>query len=151
MRFENTIEIDCPVETVFQFIADFENTPKWNYYVTQVRRTEGATVGKGTIYHQVRKTDEQKYQVIQYQPHQKICVKTLEGETPAFERLFVFEKTNRGTRIIDTWELDTGHNPLLQWIGQGKVKNAVADNLKKLKQLLEEGETRLQDGRVVTV
>jgi uncharacterized membrane protein len=151
MNFDNTIVIQRPVEEVFRFVADFENVPKWNYYVTQVRQTTGGSPDKGTVYHQIRKNDEQDYRVVDYQPHQKLGVKTLEGSKPAFERLFIFEETDNGTRITDKWQLDTGHNPLLQWVGRGKVKASVAENLGKLKQLLEEGRTRLQDGRVVTI
>jgi hypothetical protein len=59
LEFENTIRIDRPVDEVFAFLSDFENIPKWNYYVLEVRQLSDNPVGVGTTYHQVRKTDEQ--------------------------------------------------------------------------------------------
>ncbi|MGW8318638.1 MAG: SRPBCC family protein [Candidatus Promineifilaceae bacterium] len=49
IEFENTIVIQRPVEEVFAFVSDFENVPKWNYYVQQVARTSSgpaAVAGK---------------------------------------------------------------------------------------------------------
>jgi uncharacterized membrane protein len=37
LEFENTILIDRPTDEVFAFLSDFENIPKWNYYVLEVR------------------------------------------------------------------------------------------------------------------
>jgi uncharacterized membrane protein len=37
LEFENTIHIDRPVNEVFELLSDFENIPKWNYYVLEVR------------------------------------------------------------------------------------------------------------------
>ena len=37
LEFENTIRIDRPVGEVFAFLSDFENIPKWNYYVLEVQ------------------------------------------------------------------------------------------------------------------
>lgn len=58
LEFENTIRIDRPVDEVFAFLPDFENIPKWNYYVLEVRQLSESPIGIGTTYHQVRKTDE---------------------------------------------------------------------------------------------
>lgn len=64
---------------------------------------------------------------------------------------FTFENIGGATRLTDEWELETGRNPLLERLGTMKIKSAVAGNLAKLKQLLETGETRLQDGRTMRI
>ncbi len=148
IQFEITIEINRPVTEVFEYVANFENIPQWNYYVLRVHQISAGTSAAGALYHQTRRDDEQRYQVTAHQPNQKIAIKTTPGSSPAFERVFTFEKTTTGTRIKDVWKLETGHNALLERLGAGKVKSAVADNLGKLKELLETGQTRLQDGRV---
>jgi len=61
LEFENTVYIDRPVDEVFSFLSDFENIPKWNYYVLEVRQRSESPIGIGTTYHQVRKTDEQVF------------------------------------------------------------------------------------------
>jgi uncharacterized membrane protein len=74
MHITNTLIINRPVSETFAFISNFENMPKWNYFVAQ-------TIG---------------------------------------------------------WR-------------DSRVSSAVRDNLAKLKELLETGQVRLQDGRVETV
>lgn len=39
LEFENAIHIERPVEEVFEFLADFENLPKWNYVVQGQKQT----------------------------------------------------------------------------------------------------------------
>lgn len=148
MTFENTIDIQQPVETVFAFATDPTQIPKWNYYVVTVEQIAGTTPTVGARYHQVRQNDEQTYQTTEYAVNQVVTVKTLPGKKPAFERRMRFEPLPTGTRLIDQWSLETGLLPVLEGLGAGKVRAAVAENLGKLKELLETGETRLQDGRI---
>jgi uncharacterized membrane protein len=149
ISFENTIEIQLPVKEVFEFVANFENTPKWNYFVTNVRQIEGSAPGAGAVYHQRRIHDEQTYRVTDYKTDHSVAIKTIKGSTPALERHMVFESTANGTRIRDQWNLELSTNPLVERLGKGRVKSAVAENLGKLKQLMETHETRLQDGRLI--
>lgn len=149
ITFDNSIVIDRPVEEVFAFVADFENVPKWNYYVRKVTRTTPDQTGLGATYHQVRQSDVQDYRVIKYEPNEKVVVKTLPPSQPAFEMRFTFEPTGNRTRILDEWELDTGRPEILERLAAGRVKGAVKENLQKLKELLETGSVDLQDGRRV--
>jgi ligand-binding SRPBCC domain-containing protein len=119
--------------------------------VKKVRKLTDGPIGVGTRYHQVRKTDEQDYQITAYDPDHRLVIKTLADSKPRFERWFEFEQEENGTKIVDTWTLDLGGNPLIEMIGTRKVKFAVAENLWKLKDLLEKGETQLQDGRVIEI
>jgi uncharacterized membrane protein len=149
MNFENTIIIECPLEEAFAFVADFENVPKWNYFVKNVRKLSGGA-GEGTIFHQIRQSDQQDFQVTDYRPNEAIAVETTPGSQPQFERRFVFESVDGGTQIVDSWKLDLGRHPLIQRLGAPRVKAAVSANLGKLKELLETGQPHLQDGREIT-
>jgi uncharacterized membrane protein len=147
IEFENTIRIDRPVAEVFKFLSDFENMPKWNYYVLVVRKLSDGPIGVGTTYHQVRKTDEQDFCITELEQNHKVAVKTLPQSSPALEMRFILDEEGSATRMTDEWKLDTGGPALLKWLGAHRVKSAVAENLTKLKQLLEEGLVVLQDGR----
>jgi uncharacterized membrane protein len=151
LKFENTIRIDRPVEEVFAFLSDFENIPKWNYYVLEVRQLSESPIGVGTTYHQVRKTDEQDFRIIEFEPGHTVGVKTLPQSSPSFERKFTLYEEGDTTRLRDEWKLDTGRPAFLERLAGGRVKSAVAENLAKLKELLEEGRVVLQDGRQVTL
>ena len=151
LEFENTICIDRPVDEVFAYLSDFENIPKWNYYVLEVRQRSESPIGVGTTYHQVRETDEQDFRITEFEPNHRVVVKTLPQSSPGLEMRFTLYEEGNTTRIRDEWKLDTGRPAILERLTGGRVKSAVAENLAKLKELLEEGRVVLQDGSQVTV
>ena len=151
LEFENIIRIDRRVEEVFAFLSGFGDIPKWNYYVLEVRRLSEGPTGKGTTYHQVRKTDQQDFRIMDFEPDHTVAVKTLPQSSPRFERRFTLYEEGDTTRIRDQWKLDTGRPAVLERLARGRVRSAVAENLAKLKELLEEGRVILQDGRQVTL
>jgi uncharacterized membrane protein len=151
LEFENAIPIDRPIDEVFAFLSDFENIPKWNYYVLEVRQLSESPIGIGTTYHQLRKTDQQDFHIIEFEPNNTVAVKTLPQSSPSFERRFTLYEEGDTTQIRDQWKLDTGRPALLERLARGRVKSAVSENLRKLKELLQEGRVVLQDGREVTL
>jgi uncharacterized membrane protein len=150
-EFENTIRIERPVDEVFAFLSDFENIPKWNYYVLEVRQLSANPIGVGTTYHQMRKTDEQDFRIIEFEPNHTVAVKTLPQSSPDLEMRFTLYEEGDTTRIRDEWKLDTGTPAILERLVRRRVKSAVAENLAMLKELLEKGRVVLQDGRQVVV
>jgi uncharacterized membrane protein len=151
LEFENTIPIERPIDEVFAFLSDFENIPKWNYYVLEVRQLSESPIGIGTTYHQLRKSDQQDFRIIEFEANHRVAVKTLPQSSPSFERRFTLYEEGDTTRIRDQWKLDTGRPALLERLARGRVKSAVSENLSKLKELLQEGRVVLQDGREVTL
>ncbi len=151
VRFSNNLTIDRPIDEVFRFLADFENLPKWNYYVLEVRKLSDGPIGIGTAYHQVRKTDEQDFRITEFDQNHKVTVKTLPQSSPSLEMKFTLYEEGGATRIIDEWNLETRWPALLERLGARKVQAAVAENLTKLKELLEEGQVVLQDSRLITL
>jgi carbon monoxide dehydrogenase subunit G len=149
LKFENSIRIQRPIAEVFTFLSDFENLPKWNYYVLKVSKRSTGPIGIGTTYHQVRKTDEQDFRIIELEQNHVVAIKTLPQSSPALEMRFTLYNEGGATLIRDEWTLDTGQPALLERLAAGKIKSAVAENLAKLKELLEEGRVILQDGREI--
>ena len=147
MKFQNDIEIQASINEVFEFVADMRNMPKWNYYVTKVTQENGDGPKLGACYYQTRKTDSQRYEIIHYEPWQSLIIKTIPGSSPMFERHLRFEATANSTRLIDEMTLRTGYPGILERLVVGRTRRAVAENLGKLKELLEYGQTQLQDGR----
>ncbi|MBD3225516.1 MAG: hypothetical protein GF313_12375 [Caldithrix sp.] len=147
MKFQNVIEIQASIKDVFEFVADMRNMPKWNYFVKRVTQENGDRPELGARYYQTRKTDSQRYEIIQYEPGQSLIIKTIPGDSPMFERHLRFEAIANGTRLIDEMSLRTGYPGILERLVVGRIRRAVAENLGKLKELLEHGQTQLQDGR----
>ena len=150
MHFTNTLIIGRPVADTFAFVSDFENMPKWNYFAAETTHESPPGRGAGTIYRQRRRTDEQRFVVTDFEPDQLVAVRTLRPGRDLQMR-FTFEPHEGGTRLTDDWALDTGLPRWLERIGAARVSSAVRDNLAKLKELLETGRVRLQDGRIETV
>jgi len=149
MKFQNQIIINVPIRNAFVFVADMRNIPSWNYFVTAVVQTAGDAPSQGAQYHQIRKQDEQEYEITRYDENSAVAVKTLPGYAPTFERQITLESVSDGTLLIDQWQISTRYPGFLERLAVGRIRNAVAENLGKLKELLEHGETQLQDGRVV--
>lgn len=151
IEFETMIRINRPIAEVFAFLSDFENIPKWNYYVLEVRKLSHGPIGIGTTYHQVRKTDEQDFRITELDQDHSVAVKSLPQSSPGFEIRFTLGDEHGTTRVRDEWKLDIGRSALIEWLGARRVKSAVAENLIRLKELLEEGRVVLQDGRRATL
>ncbi len=148
LHFKNKLEINRPIADVFSFISNFENMPKWNYFVLEVRKLSEGSIGLNTTFRQVRKTDTQEYKITEFEPNRKVTVETM----PPYSKLvmrFTLEQENNHTLLTDEWELDTGKPAFVERLAGRNVKSAVAQNLQKLKQLLEIGRVTLQDGRTV--
>ena len=65
---------------------------------------------------------------------------------------FILSSEGNSTRLVDTWSVKVAwYEILVARLIKNKIKNAVADNLDKLKTLLETGKVTLQDGRDVSL
>ena len=114
----------------------------------EVRKLSEGSIGLNTKFRQVRKTDTQGYRITEFEPNSRVTIETL----PPYSKLvmrFTLEQANNHTLLTDEWELDTGKPAFIERIAGGNVKSAVAENLQKLKELLETGKVTLQDGRTV--
>ena len=147
-KFSNQLVINAPAAEVFAFISDFQNIPKWNYYVMSVTQVEGDSITVGARYHQIRKNDEQYYEIIALTPDASITVQTSAG-LPRFTRKMTVKPHENGTHLLDEWIFDFGWIPFANLFISKRVKSAVGANLQKLKTLLETSKVTLQDGRTI--
>lgn len=141
IKTEKSIIIDRPVEEVFAYVSDLQNSPQWQNGVLEARRTTKGALGVGTQYTSVRKfmgrRMEAVIEFVAYEPNKKIAFKSTSGTTP-FEEYFLFESTAEGTRLTSVLELQTGGlmglaDPLIA----GSIKRQMDANFGDLKDLLE--------------
>ena len=139
--FENTITIHRPSEEVFAFLADFENVPKWNYAIEKTRKTSPGPVGVGSAYRQTRsvpRKGEEGFEVTVFEPGKRLAVRGQIG--PFRARIgYLLEAAPGGTRLTNDVALDPspGILGLAARLSIPRVKAAVAENLSKLKEILE--------------
>ena len=139
--FENTLVIRRPIEDVFAFLADFENIPRWNDAIVKTHKVSQGPVGVGTIYQQVRSVpsrSEERFEVTAYNPPRQLEIRGQLGPFPS--RLsYDLAAAPEGTRVTNTVELELrGPGRLLGRVAVPRVRDAVAANLRKLKELLEQ-------------
>jgi uncharacterized protein YndB with AHSA1/START domain len=141
--FQNTLTIRRPIEDVFQYLADFENVPTWNYAILQTTRTSPGPVGVGTTYRQIRSIpsrSEEGFEVTAFEPPSRLEV---HGDVGPFTATigYLLARTDDGTRLTNTVDLQpaSGALRLLAPLATSRVRTAVAANLDTLKQILETG------------
>jgi carbon monoxide dehydrogenase subunit G len=139
--FANTVTIHRPAEEVFAFLADFENVPKWNYAIEKTRKASPGPVGVGTVYRQTRSIpgrSEEGFEVTVFEPGQRLAIRGQIG--PFRARVgYLLEAVPGGTRLTNDVALDPspGVLRLAARLATPRVKTAVAENLGKLKEILE--------------
>ena len=139
--FHNTVTIDRPTDEVFAFLADFENIPMWNYAIEQTTKTSAGPVGVGTRYHQTRSVPNrgvEDFEVTVFEPARRLA---LHGQIGPFQAQISYklEAVAGSTRLVNNVELDPSPAALrlVAPLTTPKIKAAVAQNLGKLKQVLE--------------
>lgn len=138
IRFQNTVEINHPLEAVFAFVANFENAPHWNPALLRVRQTSEGAIGVGTTFHLSRRYDAQNILITDFVQNQMIALKSIKGVSPPFQRRLTFEATTcAATRISDVWEFPAERTRLLERLEAFNLKMAAAENLSLLKVYLE--------------
>jgi uncharacterized protein YndB with AHSA1/START domain len=140
--FENTVTITRPVKEVFNYLADAENLPQWNYAIEQTRKISPDPVGVGTIYRQTRtlpSRSQEDFEVVVFQPPSQLALDGTFGPFKA-RASYLLEPTADGTRLTNRWDLQptSASLRLLGPLAIPRVKAAVAENLRTLKQILEQ-------------
>jgi hypothetical protein len=149
--FDNTVTIARPAGEVFEFLADFENVPRWNYAVEQTRKVSPGPVRVGTAYRQTRtipRRSEESFEVTVFEPPSRLAI---DGQVGPFRATFgyLLEPVADGTRLSNHVELEPS-SAVLRLIGPlavPNVKAAVARNLTVLKGLLEGTHPRAEEPR----
>ena len=138
--FTNVVAINRPAHEVFAFLADLENVPKWNYAITETRKTSPGEVGVGTTYEQTRSIptpSREHLTITDFQPDRHLAVEGTLARYPA--RLeYTVDEHDGVTRLTNTVDLElTGAAKLLGGVAAGRIRRAVAENLEVLKRLLD--------------
>ena len=140
MKFENAVTIRRPKEEVFNFLADLENIPRWNWAIQETRKVSDVPLGVGTRYHQVRTVpgrSEEDLEVTTFQPPHRIGIRGRLGPFDA-ELDYRLEEGTDETVVVNAVELHAeGALRLLAPLGGTKMKASVAENLGTLKRVLE--------------
>ena len=140
MRYASTISIRANPTAVFDYLAQFENVPRWNYAIAETHKTSAGPVGVGTTYRQRRtlpRPAEEAFAVIEFERPVRLAV---EGEFGPFSGVLRYTLEPDGNATILTNEAELAGRGLASLLGPvagGRVRDSVAANLAELKAILE--------------
>jgi uncharacterized membrane protein len=140
MKFSNTITIERPASAVFAYLAELENLPRWNYAISETRKLSPGPTGVGSRYLQVRtlpRPSEETLEVTEFQPDRRLTVRGGFGPLSG-EATYVLRPAGAATSLTNAMDLDAkGALRLVAPLASARVSAAVAENLGKLKEILE--------------
>ena len=140
MKFANTVMVERPAHDVFDILAHFENVPKWNYAIVETTKTSQGPVAVDATYRQIRSVpsrSEERFEVTEFEPDRRLAIR---GDLGPFEGTLTYElePAGGGTRLTNRADLQArGLARLVAPLAVGRIREAVAANLAKLKELLE--------------
>lgn len=99
MQFtEKFIEVEAPVERVFDYFSDFENFPHWMPHIKEVRHT-GRHYTRWTAAAPLGTSVEWEAETTVFEPDHKIAWRSVRGDVDT-EGEVIFEETRRGTTLM---------------------------------------------------
>jgi uncharacterized membrane protein len=105
-RTERSIEINAPVEVVFDLFSDFEKFPEWMSHIKEVRRT-GENYTRWTADAPLGLSVEWEAETTELEPNSKIAWRTVRGDVEMKGEV-TFEKTRKGTTQM---HVSIGYSP----------------------------------------
>ena len=142
VTFENSIVVRRRASEVFDYLADLENIPQWNYAIAETAKITAGPIGVGTRYRQTRtlpKPAVEEVEVQEFVPSNRLVI---HGRLGPFTATLAYdlEEIDEGVIVRNVVELTGGGliriaAPLVS----GRIKDAVAVNLDVLKRRLERG------------
>lgn len=146
-----TITINRPAEEIYRFWRNFENLPRFMDHLESVRVTNGrsrwrAKAPAGT-------SIEWEAELLQDEPNQSIAWRSLEGTSVPHRGVVRFSPApgNRGTEVLVELKYDPPGGlaaaALAKLFGE-EPSQQIADDLRRLKQVLETGEVIHSDASI---
>jgi carbon monoxide dehydrogenase subunit G len=136
-----SVTIDRPVEAVWSFISNFENTTRWSRGVLEARQISDGPLGTGSRLQTVVKAFGRRrtadYLVTEYEPNQAFAFEVASGPMRSRARYSV-GPAGAGTRLTVSGEAQaTGLYRLLAPILIPTLKRHSQDDLANVQRILE--------------
>ncbi len=140
-QFKTNLVIRRPVKDVFDFVSNYQNSPRWVSGALEHRKVSDGPIGVGTIIRTSGRTlglrIEATRVVTAYEPHNKYAFKSEYQQIP-ITTTFFFEAAQEGTSLTVVVEGEPGGLLTLTMpFVLGAVRQQFEGDLRRLKTLLE--------------
>jgi uncharacterized protein YndB with AHSA1/START domain len=142
MRIEQTVQIDRPVDDVWEFIADARNDPRWCDKVESVEQVAGKGPGSQARYRalhrpiRLKKPKELAVTIEEYEPPRRLRLREEDGDA-VFHVTYELEEARDGTSLTQKDEIEWKIPLPARPIGGVMVSRDVRRQFAALKRLLE--------------
>jgi uncharacterized membrane protein len=142
MRVEESIEINRPLQEVFDYVSDVGNYPEWMAHALEVLKdTEGPPQQNDRFIVAIKSVGrrfETPYQRTAYEPNRRYTDRAVGGPIPNQQWDYTFQEVAGGTRLTRAVEAEGGgFLKLVEPLHKRAVERQVRADLKTLKDLLE--------------
>ena len=142
MKFENSVIINQAVETVFEYVTNFNNNAVWQTDIQEIQMTPESPLGLGSTYRCMNrfmgKRIETEGLITEYVPDSSCSIQITSGTVTGTSSLF-FEAVDGGTKFTTAGELDLAYFKLAKMIVKRKINQQIKKDMLKLKDVLENG------------
>ena len=146
VKVEGSVVINRPIEEVFAFLNNPDNTSQWRGSVLESKQTSEGPPGVGTTGQGVSqflgRRSESTWEITEYELNRKVTSKSTSGPVP-YELSATFESVDEGTRVTLVGEFEVGGffklaEPIVARMAQRQAEADFA-NLKDLVEVQSEG------------
>jgi uncharacterized protein YndB with AHSA1/START domain len=145
IRVEESVEINRPIEEVFSYTSNPENSPQWAAAVKEVRQgaPERGPLSEGGRFTATQKAlgrrFEAPFEAIDYEPNRRYAHRGTEEHPVPVTMVFAYEPLSwSGTRFTPRIEAEPGgFFGLVGAVLERVIRNQMRTNLETLKALLE--------------
>jgi dehydrogenase/reductase SDR family protein 12 len=142
MRVEESIEINRPLQEVFNYVSDVGNYPEWMADALEVVKDTAGPPQQGDRFtlaiKSVGRRFETPYERTSYEANRRYTDRAVGGPVPNQRWDYTFEEVPGGTRLTRAVEAEPGGVlKLLEPLQKRAVKRQLRTDLQTLKDLLE--------------
>ena len=142
MRVQESIEINRPLEEVFNYLSEAANFPEWTAHTLEVRKDTPGPPQQGDGFTVAIKSlgrrFETPYERTSYEPNRRYTDRAVGGPIPNQQWDYTFQEVSGGTRLTRAVEAKPGGLlKLLEPLQRRTVKRQLRKDLQTLKDLLE--------------
>jgi ligand-binding SRPBCC domain-containing protein len=142
MRVEESIEINRPLEEVFNYVSDVGNFPQWTAHTLEVRKDTAGPPQQSDRFtlaiKSVGRRWETPYERTSYEPNRQYTDRAVGGPIPNQQWEYTFQEVPGGTRLTRAVETEmSGILKLLEPIQKRSAERGLRRDLQTLKDVLE--------------
>jgi uncharacterized membrane protein len=142
IKVQASQEIEKPVREVFDFLMDFENTPKWQSGVIESKLATPGPLREGSKFNEVVRLGPWRMnatcEITRVIGTERMAFRTTSSGPIEYSGEFVLTGYERGTKLNVSLSMALkGLWRLLEPVFAGEIQKETADEMRKLRQALE--------------